>query len=157
MEAKIKLRAKGIELECEGPIDFIKKELPVLLKTLTGVLAEAKLSEEEESSSVRFPRVGLAVAGTTKSLAAKLKATSGPGLFKAAMAHLQLVKKKEMPSRQEILDEMRTATTIYRKAFSNNLTKTIAKLLSTQEINEPKTGHFSLSEGELSRIAKEIK
>jgi hypothetical protein len=154
MDARIRLKINGIELECEGTTEFIRSELPDLLKALTAAIALPSVNEPLSAQTSLNPTIK---GETTNGIASKIGAKTAPDLFRAGLAYLQLVQGKEMATRQEILDQMKTVTRVYRKTMVGNLTKTISNLMTARAINEPRMGSYVLSESELIRISKELR
>jgi hypothetical protein len=134
MSSKLRIRIGEVEIDYEGTEEFLKQELPQLLKTAmelhkasgasvsSGVVATQSKSSAVGSSSA-VPSL------TTGSIAAKLGAKTGTDLLTAAAAHLALVKKTEPFSRQVLLAEMKSATSYYKANYSGNLSKLLKTAL----------------------------
>lgn len=114
MSSKLRIRIGEVEIDYDGTEEFLKQELPQLLKT----------AMELHKASGTAPGLGAKKPGssgsggdfpslTTGSIAAKIGAKSGSDLLLAAAGHLTLVKKIEPFSRQQLLNEMKTATAYY--------------------------------------------
>lgn len=146
-ESKIKIRLGEIEVEYEGSESFLKKELPELIRTVSELYQTANIGAADEGGG-DADKGGGASAGkiqlSTNSIATKLSVTSGPDLAVAAAAHLTLVKGTAVFSRQDLLKEMKTATSFYKGSYSNNLSTTLKGLLKSK-FNEPSTGKFALT------------
>jgi len=133
VSSKLRIRIGDVEIDYEGTEEFLKLELPQLLKT----------AMELHKASGAVPASGTANGGasgssagkggvasfTTGSIAARLGAKSGSDLLTAAAAHLALVKRKEPFTRQQLLTEMQSATSYYKSSYSPNLTKYIKTAL----------------------------
>lgn len=63
-----------------------------------------------------------------------LGAQSASDLAIAAAAHLTLVQKKERLSRQEIFDEMKTATSFFKSSYVNNHSNTLNVLVKQDRL-----------------------
>lgn len=145
MESKIRIKIGPIEVEYEGPETFLKQELPDLLKTITELSMSTggtmnNLDDKGEAEKTKLGKLQL----STTSIAAKLSCSSGPELILAAAAHLTLVRKLEVFSRKQLLDEMKTASGYYKTTYRDNLSTNLKTLLK-DKLNEPSSGQFSLS------------
>lgn len=149
MEAKIRIKVGASEVDYEGSENFLKQELPNLLKILSELSkSEAHESVPEDNDSDRSAKTdtGGKIQLSTNSIAAKLGASDGRDLIRAAAAHLTFVRKKETFSRQELLTEMKAATQYFKSSYRKHLTSLLKPMLR-QELTEPSTGHFALSAG----------
>jgi hypothetical protein len=147
LSSKLRIRIGEVEIDYEGTEEFLKQELPQLLKTAMELHRAAGADNKSGSSGSSDGRKGGAgvPALTTGSIAAKLNATSGLDLLLAAGAHLTLVAKKETFSRQELLTEMQNASGYYKKSFSKNLTSYLNSALTDQKLTETAKNIFALS------------
>lgn len=130
--SKLRIRIGEVEIDYEGSEEFLKQELPQLLTTAmelhkasgTGRQIEGASSRQSFESGVSaVPKL------TTSSIAATLSAKTGSDLLLAAATHLALVANKETFTRQELLTEMKSATSYYRANYSGNLTKLLKTAL----------------------------
>jgi hypothetical protein len=145
MESKIRIKLGPIEVEYEGSESFLKQELPALIKTVTELSKSAgvTLANLETDHDKGKPDSGKLQLSTT-SIATKISCSSGPDLVLAAAAHLTLVKKIEVFSRKQLLDDMKTASGFYKSTYRDNLSAYIKTLLK-DKLNERSTGQYSLS------------
>lgn len=146
MSSKLRIRIGEVEIEYEGTEEFLKKELPELLKTAMELHKVADANDPDAGHK------GAGGAGKTKvaalatsSIAAKLKVNSGPQLALAAAAHLSLVSKAEPFTREQLLADMRSATAYFKKTYTGNLTKIINRLVKDDRIAETATNLFALT------------
>ena len=130
MSSKLRIRIGEVEIDYEGTEEFLKQELPQLLKTAMELHKAAGTATKTGGAGSSGGGKGGSIFPplTTASIAAKTNATSGPDLMLAAAAHLTLVAKKDTFSRQELLNEMQNASGYYKKSYSNNLTKYLGKV-----------------------------
>lgn len=151
MNGKFRLRLGNIEIDWEGDTEFLKSDLPAVLTSIKGGLDKLGIAEaivrDERKPPVRLN------SGTTSSVAAKLSVSNGPELFLAALAKLQLVDSNAVASRADILKEMQSTKSHYKKSYGSNLSQIIASLMTNGKINEPKTGEYTLTHTEQARIA----
>ena len=114
LSSKLRIRIGEVEIDYEGTEEFLKQELPQLLKTAMELhkAAETTAGGVKTAKKHHMPAGGggEVLSLTTGSIAAKLSAKSGSDLLQAAAAHLALVSKKETFSRQQLLTEMQSAT-----------------------------------------------
>ncbi|MDB5620490.1 hypothetical protein [Tardiphaga sp.] len=147
MSAKLRIKTKGIEIEWEGEVEFLKSEVPHLIASIIEAIGSGSIDEEEETGDNRSGQNNTNASNTftTASAAAKLQARSASDLLKAVLLKLQMSDGVEPASRARILDEMKLAPRIYRPSMGKNLTRIIDGLLDLGEINEPSSGNYVLS------------
>lgn len=143
MSSKLKLRIGEVEIEYEGAEEFLKQELPALLKTAME-LHRAAGPTKAGNNDTKKPKADLPIL-TTTSIAAKLNASEGADLLLAAAARLRIIANKETFSRQELLTEMQSASGYYKKSYSKNLSKYINTVLADQKLTETAKNVFALS------------
>ena len=147
MNSKLRIRIGDVEIDCEGTEDFLRKELPELLRTAmelhkaagTGAIPEGVGADSSGKEKLRVPAL------TTSTIAAKLKSKSGPTLLLAAAAHLILVKEKQTFTRQELLSEMKSASAYFKKSYSNNLTSYLKGAITEGRVRETAKNAYALS------------
>lgn len=142
MSAKLRIKAKGIEIEWEGEVDYLKNDLPDLIAKIVSALGNIPPDDEDTDGDEGFTGHGTF---TTAALAAKVQPSNGPELFKVALAKLQISDKVDRATRNQIHTEMKSASKFYKPSMLNNLTKAIDTLLKSGAINEPSKGNFALS------------
>lgn len=143
MESKIHIKMGPVEVDCEASEAFIKTELLGLVEKLAGFYKSNNIPEEAKAGknpSGSGPPLKL----STGSIAAKLGCKKGPDLVVAAAAHFALSRARDTFTRQELLDEMKTASAFYKKSYSGNLTSHLNGLVKAGKLNEPATGTYSL-------------
>lgn len=70
----------------------------------------------------------------------------------AACAHLHLVKGHKKYERKNILAEMKTATSYYKKSYSDNLTATLKRLVKAGNLNEIGENTYALDANKLNDL-----
>jgi len=149
MSSKLRIKIGEVEIDYEGTEDFLKQELPQLLKTameLHKASETAPAPEGAEAKKSGSGRTGVdAPSLTTGSIAAKIGAKSGSDLLLAAAGHLALVKKIEPFSRQQLLNEMKNATAYYKKNYSANLSGYIKAALKDGPLSETAKDSFAMT------------
>ena len=143
--SKIRIKIGQVEVDFEGSEQFLKKDLPDLLESLTK-LHEQTGGEIDPSngSETKTNKPGKFV-GTTATLAGKLKSKSAGDLIIAAAAQLTLVEGKSEFARKELHDSVKGASGYYKETVSKNFTNYLNARVKAGDLMEPKNGHYSLS------------
>lgn len=160
MTSKIKIRIGAIELEYEGSEEFLKQELPDLLEAVvklhdkSGVVTQNGQPAGQGSGGNSNHNKPLEM--TTAAIATKIGGRSGPELAFAACARLGFVAAKDRFSRKEILNEMKNASSFYKKSYNSNLTSILNGLMSADKITEPATEMYSLTQTSKDTLASNL-
>jgi hypothetical protein len=88
MTSKLRIKMGPIEVEYEGSEEFLKQELPDLLRAVTTLYKDSGITEVQGDSPDGASATGLQ--GTTATYAAKLGGGTGPELAIAAAARLRI-------------------------------------------------------------------
>lgn len=161
LSSKLRIRIGEVEIDYEGTEEFLKQELPQLLKTAMELHKAAgspsprdkdkKQASGDGGGQTEVPSL------TTGSIAGKLGCKSGSDLLLAAAAHLALVKKSEPFSRQKLLAEMQEATSYYKSSYSANLSKYIkTALLKDGPLSETAKNSFALKAASRADLEKKL-
>lgn len=151
MSSKIRIKVGPIEVEFEGTESFLKNELLDLLKAVVDLRKKTDASAPEEKDSN-----GTNTNWTTGTFAAKLKCKSGSDLVVAACAHLSLGLGQSSLKRTAILNEMKTATSHYKKSYGSNLTKILNGLVNSGKLNESATHTYALTQTEKTSLKQSL-
>lgn len=145
MTSKIHIKMGEIEIEYEGPEQFLKEDLSGLLADVSNlhtsssagpastVLGNGAIKDGKLKGSVTQFATTLKCGGAAKDLAI------------AAAAHLTFVAGVEEFTRQQLLDGMKEATGFYKASMVSNFTKTISTCLKGGELVETRTGVYALT------------
>lgn len=159
MTSKIRIKLGAIEVEYEGSEDFLKQELPALLKAVSDLYKQAGVEAAAGGSGgasnpaqINKPNVQ----GTTGGIAAKLNCKTGPDLVVAAAARLTFVLGKDTFSRKELLAEMKTASAYYKATYSGNLSGYLNGLVKDGDLLEPAAQTYSLGATKKTDLSKQI-
>jgi len=162
LSSKLRIRIGEVEIDYEGPEEFLKEDLPQLLKTAME-LHEASGSPVSRNDDKKGGATGAGATGggtlslTTSSIAAKLGSKSGAELLTAAAAHLALVKRTEPFTRQQLLKEMKSATSYYSKNYSANLSGYIKTALQRGgPLSETTKNSYALTAGARADLEKKL-
>lgn len=139
---KIRIKVGDVEVDYEGDSAYLKSDLLKLIKELQGADGATTATRTSADKKSRAPAVDGQL--TTKSIAAKLNASSASELAKAALAHLVIIKGKDQVGRNEILAEMKSATGHYKASMTSNHTKTMGILLKEDAVVENSKDVYSL-------------
>lgn len=148
MSSKIRIKVGDIEVEYEGAEEFLKKDLPDLLKTVTQLHPVRQSGGGGSTGSQIKSDIKL----TTANIAAKLGCTSGPDLVIAACAHLLFVKNMEAFNRKAILDEMKGAKSYYKTLYRKNLSQSLKALVKHGQLTESSANVYSLHADTIKEI-----
>lgn len=151
MESKIKIKTAQIEVEFEGEELFIRTELVKLIASVTDISRERELEDipdtpiEPKPPIKPSPSKPNGIQLSTTDIAAKLDANNERELILAACARLELVKKMKQYEKQEILSEMKSASSYYTKWYASNFSKCLKALIKDGKLNNPETDIYTLS------------
>jgi hypothetical protein len=155
MSGKIKIKYGHIEVECEGTEEFLKKELPDLLKTISE-LAQNAMPLNISSLQPQLSNEVLSAKQTNNysvsTIAQKLSAKKGPALIIAACLKLKLSDMKESYNKNEILTEMRTAKSFYKSSYAKNIGVYLTTLIKNGKLHHNRNDDYSLSEQTLTEL-----
>lgn len=161
MSATTRLRVKlgAAEIEYEGESGFLKDEV---MPTVSKMLAMVESRSDLQKSPPAVAADNLLASSdsgavldhslSTSTIATKLKANSSGELAIAAAAHLTLVQGRGRITRQELLDEMKSATSFYKSSFNNNLTNTLKTLVRKDRLRLVSADTYALSAKELADL-----
>lgn len=148
MPSKIRIKVGEVEIEYEGEEQFLKQELTGLL-TAVAELHNAVGAPHKKIPPAATTQSDTAATSniklTTTSIAHKLSVKTGPDLLIAAAAHLTLVKHQPTFPRQQLHDEMKSATSYYDKNYSANLSKHFTSALKGNKLTESAKDTYALT------------
>lgn len=155
--AHIRIKLDNAELDCDGPEEFLKTEVPKLWKLAVETYKElpahkaatpAAPTNGNGNGHVNGNGSGGAIPGfqsTTENIGAKLGVNSGGELILAAAARLAFVQGKATFTRDELHDEIKTAKSYYNASHRKNLSKTLHKLVRDSKLNETTPGNYAFT------------
>lgn len=154
--SKIRIKFGSIEVEFEGSESFLKEELPQLLSAVSELHATSggqpigtdSTPAAHDGSSPKAKKIE----ATTASIAARLQAKSGPDLIMAAVARITYALGQDVCSRQMIGQEMKSASSYYKRTYMNNLSKYLDVLVKDNKLNEPSSGNYALTANARSEL-----
>ena len=167
--AKIKLKVGSMELEYEGDPEFLTGGIEALLETMGGLVgkvpaetppppAHAATSQPASANggAAPTPAQSGAVSFSTNTIAAHLDAKTAPELIICALAQLELAQGKRSSTRNEILAEMKGATTYYNGNMSSNMSKNLGNLTKGKRINQIAKDTYALSANERKQLEAKV-
>jgi len=154
---EFRMKMGEIEIEYSGDPDLLKSQVLQTAKEVFDLFASRS---GVVSSSQKNPSTAPESRGTidlsTDTIATLLGVNSGSELLIAASAHLQFAKGSPKYSRQELIDEMRTAPNHFKETFVNNLTKYLAGLTRTDRLRAVGGDMYALSSKEKSALEAKL-
>lgn len=157
--AKIRVKMGAIEIEYEGKASFLESGLQNILNGLAAfhsnhqeIITSRDVEQTPNGEALERTASGLSLEMSTNSLAAHLGASKGSELIIAAAAHLTFVAKRDTFTRQELLDEMKSATTYFTPNVRSNLSSMLDNLQKAKRLNQPRTGVFALGANERTSL-----
>lgn len=154
MDGRIRIKLGKMEIEYEGPADFLKNDLVALIKDLGSVSEEIQRQDNCPDGDVS---VGEAFEGSgsqddpapldysINTVASKLGVQSGRDMVLASAAYLSFVENRESFTRQDLLRTMQRATSYYKQTMGSNLSKTISRMIKGDDLLEGSKGTYSIA------------
>jgi hypothetical protein len=160
---KLRIRLGQLEVEYEGSEDFLKQELPLLLKTVSDLFESSSHSakqvadETDRNNKLTTPTTQQdAIDLSTGSIAAKRSCKTGGELLLASAGKLTIVDRLASFSREELLREMQTASTYYKGSYSGNLTNYLKRAVKDGKLLERSSGSYALAAPVKSEMEKQL-
>lgn len=159
MEAKIRMKIGSVEFEAEGSPDFLASKLPALLenvvKKLESFQPPVQLNSEPEKSNPSSGKSTIQM--SVENIAHKLGAKSCADLAFASAVHSRLVLQKDVVTRKELTEGMKSAKSFYKASMSgSNLSSAIGSLLKAGKLNEPKSKEYALTSSEVTNMHQKL-
>lgn len=147
--ANIKITIGALALEYDGDQDFIENGLTKLLNDVVekaGNVAPSPIHTEMAGSA--NPSTSL----STNTIAQIIGVKTGSDLALAAVARMNIIQNKPSSTRQEILDEMREATSYFKDTFVSNLSAYLETLVKNRRVNLVARQTYALTAAERARL-----
>lgn len=155
-KARIRVKVGQIEIEYEGDPAFLKTDF---IETMKEVV---ELREKHPTAGLASPTAPsvVPVIGnttlTTDTIATILKAEKGADLVMSAAARLHFAMAKLQFTRQEIIDEMRTAPGYFKESYVANLSNYLNTLTKADRLRLTGTDTYSISVKEKAALEAKI-
>ena len=149
---RMSVKAGPVEFEYEGAMELSLSDFEILFSHLEILISNPNVNggpkfdvpiENEAAEPSVSDRVPIKL--QVNSIASKLGGSSSAELAIAAAAYLQIVEQKSSFSRNELIDQMKSATYYYKKNMVGNLSSTLTRLINNNKFNEIAKGRYSLS------------
>ena len=150
--SRIKVAIGDVQIEYEGDQDFIETKITTLAEELIALRERLPVQDREVVTSSNFSQIQSEL--STNTIAQIFGAKTGTDLVLAAVARINIIRCQPVASRQEILEEMREASTYFKETFASNLTAYLSTLVRTKRINLVSKSNYALAAGERNRIAQ---
>jgi hypothetical protein len=155
METKLRVKTSSLELEFEGTQAFLKQELLAILDTLLSH-SRSGASESPSMANGNHRTQGL-LQVSTGSIAARLSVQSGSDLILAACANLTFIAGRDVFSRKDITENMKTATAYFKASYAANQTKYLQGLVKSGKLIERSAGTYSLSASARAELESKVR
>jgi hypothetical protein len=164
MDTKIRIKLGLIEVDYEGSEAFAKDELSNVVSALIDLYKTSDISIADQSGISPAKANDLTssngsegtIQATTSTLAAKLGCSSGLDLIIVAATRLTFVAGLPTFSRQNILDEMKTASGYYKQSYGANLSNYLQSLVKSGKLLETAKDIYSLSDTEKKEVGTKL-
>lgn len=162
---KLRVKIGAAEIEFEGNSEFLKNEvMPTIGKMLHIVERKTDLpdspkllpSNTKPSDTEIITHDSELSQLTTSTIAGMINAGSATDLALAASARLILFGSQDPITRQQILDEMKSATAYFKKTFINNHSNTLKTLVKADRLRLVADDAYTLSPKERKEIEAKI-
>jgi hypothetical protein len=143
---RLAIKYGDIEIEYDGPEEFLKNELAGLIKAVASLAAPpaAKLPGGAGTGDVGQPADEKMSVST---IAQKLSVSNGPDLIAAAALSLVSGGNGAFTKRQ-LRDRIREATTFFRSTYANNFDNYVKVLVRKGRLNHTGADNYSLPDKE---------
>jgi len=149
MTSKIKIRFGEIEIECEGSEEFIKQELPQLMKEIAALHKSAPPPKTNQKTAKTANGDDAAESVTT--VAQRLGVATGPDLIMATAFKLA-GSGSDSFERKDLRSGVKGATTFYKNSYGTNFDKALKKLVKDGRIHHAGGTTYSLPNGERVKL-----
>lgn len=156
--AKIRIKVGAVEVEYEGSEAFLRGDLADLITSLvelsSSVLpAEAPIEDGADQGPIA---TGDDFNASTNTIAAHTSARTAPELSMCALAHLELVQGQSKTTRDQIIAEMKSATSFFATNMTRNIKRELGILVKLKKINQVAVDTYALSAAKRSAFSGKI-
>jgi hypothetical protein len=149
---KLVLKCGDIDVEYEGPEEFLKEELPKLIKAVAELRSAGPARKQAPAGA---DTGGADTEASVSTLAQRLSVSNGPELIMAAA--LSLARGGVGSFTKKLLrDKIREAKTFYKATYSNNFDNYIAGLIKKGRLNHSGGNNYALPENEQTALEKKL-
>ena len=153
--SRIKIVLGALELEYEGEQSFIEDALLTFTEQLVELGSRVPTTNQAPIHS-QPSSGGQKLELSTNTVAQIISAKTGSDLALAAVAKINIIRGQPTASRQEILDEMKQATTYYKETYAGNFSAYLDTLVKSRRINMVAKSTYALAAAERGRLEATI-
>ena len=149
--AKIRIKLGTLEIDYEGKSNFITDSLTPITEKLVELYRTCGNALNPQAKDVQSDippsndNAHQLSDNSTSTFATLIGADNGPALVKAAAANLTFTQRKDKFKREELMAEMKNATSFYKKSYISNLSAILARLVKEDEFRHIGENVYALS------------
>lgn len=148
---QIKITVGAVSIEYDGDQSYIENGLAEFLDHVIQKSSSVPQLEANSTTQTTAP-VNSSLALSTNTIAQNIGVKTGSELALAAIAKINLIKGQPAAARQEILDEMREATTYFKDSYVSNLSAYLDTLVKNRRVNLVAKATYALAAAERNRL-----
>jgi len=157
---KLILKYGDIEIDFDGPEEFLKKDLPQLIKAISELRPTPAIKKATPLTGSNGDTSGSGEGGSegnlsVSTIAQKLSVSNGPELVIAAAFSIISAGASTFTKKQ-LRDRIRDAKSYYKASYANNFDNSIARLLKKGRINHTGGENYALPSTELASIKSRV-
>lgn len=142
--AKVVLKCGDIQIDYDGPEDFLKAELAALVKATMELRAVAKMEHKHgHAAAGAVSGTGGAGPASVSMVAQQMGANSGSKLIMAAAISLAR-EGSESFTKKQLRERMRDAKSYYKGSYMNNFDNYVARLSKSGKLNHLGSENYAL-------------
>jgi hypothetical protein len=157
---RLVLKCGDIEIEYDGPEEFLKQELPQLIRAVAELRANVPAVADGGATGAAAGGAAAAASPTgaplsVSTIAQKLGSKTGPDLIMASALSIVLQGRGTFTKR-DLRDRMKEAPSFYKATYSANFDKTVSRLTKAGKLHHNNGTTYSLPEKEKSDMAARL-
>ncbi len=150
---KLALKCGDIEIDYDGPEEFLIKELPSLLEKVATLRMTGDLKASGEEKRVVSPSPTSPASVST--IAQRLAVGKGSELVLAAALSLTNSGQATFTKKQ-LREQMRDAKAYYKSSYANNFDNYVARLVTAGRLNHVTGDKYALPDKEQKKLAEKM-
>lgn len=152
---KFAIKCGDIEIDYDGPEEFLKDELPGLIKAVAALRSSTTAKPTSGNPVPPAPPVLTDGAMSVSTIAQKLAVANGPDLIVAAALSLAGAGNGGFTKRQ-LRERIREATTFFRSTYSNNFDNYVKVLVKKGRLNHSGGENYALPAAERAALESRL-
>lgn len=148
---QIKITVGAVSIEYDGEQSYIENGLVEFLDNVIQKSSSVPQATLDSATPTSAP-TSASLALSTNTIAQNIGVKTGSDLALAAITKLNLIKGQSAAARQEILDEMREATTYFKDSYVSNLSAYLDTLVKSRRVNLVAKATYALAAAERKRL-----